>query len=605
MQLPQVWQEGLTLYYDQLLRQQAAAVYRKLALPEKAEDWDEAGLRAKVWEQLGCKIEHSLPLDLQVTGEIQCPGYRVQKICYQSRKDFYVTGNLYIPAGEGPFPAVLNMHGHWSQGRLAPRVQQRGHLLALSGYVCLCVDAFGSGERCTTHAEFEYHGHTLGGSLMQFGETLMGAQVVDNMRGIDLLCSLAYVDAEHIGATGASGGGNQTMWVAAMDTRIKAAVPVVSVGSFESYVMCSNCVCELLPNGLTFSEEAGILALVAPRALMPCNGMLDGNPAFAPAQMLRSLAEAKKVYRALDAADNLSCYIFNQPHGFWPEVQEAMLGWFNFHLKGIGVGKPVSAMPEYQTLTEEEVMVFPKGQRPAKVCSIPEYCLRRQDEVAKNRKFSQARLSELLRISPLQSPALQELPSADSWRRFSLTTADGTLLPLLLRPPQARQGLVILSAPYGKPELEDSQILAEVAATGLGLAILDVFACGENDLKNTPVTENRSYARSLLWLGQTQQGKWVENYRLAEWAIQQLYPDSTVAAGGYRDTAIAAMLFAALKDEPTDLYLEQAPTSLAYSPDKCELFTLAMLVPNILHCADVPELLAAAGGKISNLNPIA
>ncbi|NLF93509.1 MAG: prolyl oligopeptidase family serine peptidase [Oligosphaeraceae bacterium] len=604
MQLPSVWQEGLTLYYDQLLRQQAAAAFRKNALPATASDWDAEALRAKIWAQLGCRVDHTLPLDVQITGEIRCPGYRIEKICYQSRKDFYVTGNLYIPDGEGPFPAVLNMHGHWQQGRLAARVQQRGHLLALSGYVCLCVDAFGSGERCSVHGEFEYHGHTLGGNLLQFGESLMGAQIVDNMRGIDLLCSLPYVDAQRIGATGASGGGNQTMWVAAMDTRIKAAVPVVSVGSFESYVMCANCICELLPNGLTFTEEGGILALVAPRALMPCNGMLDSNPAFAPAQMLRSLAEARKVYRALDAADQLSCFIFNQPHGYWPEVQEAMLGWFNLHLKGLGLGKPVTSLPEYQTLPEEDLMVFPKGQRPAKVCTIPEYCRRRQAEVAPTRRFSRERLSALLHLSPLYSPSLQELPAAGCWRRFTLSAADGTLLPLLLRPPQPGKGWVLLSAPNGKQELEGSKVLGAASESGLGLAILDVFACGENDLKNRPGTENRNYARALLWLGQVQQGKWVENYRLAEWAVQQLYPEAAIAAGGYRDTAVTALLFAALQDKPTDLYLEQAPQSLSYSPEKTKLFTLAYLIPGILGCADIPELLSAAGGTTVNLDPV-
>ncbi len=113
---------------------------------------------------------------------------------------------------------------------------------------------------------------------MNIGESLMGIQISDNMRGVDLLCSLPYVDPQNIGATGASGGGNQTMWLAAVDERIKAAVPVVSVGTFESYVMRSNCICELLIDGLTFTEEAGVLALA--RAIMPCNHKKDDNPTF-------------------------------------------------------------------------------------------------------------------------------------------------------------------------------------------------------------------------------------------------------------------------------------------------------------------------------------
>ncbi len=145
-------------------------------------------------------------LDVKYYASIQMPGYSVKKLTYQSRPGFRVTANLYVPDGPGPFPGVLNLHGHWAQGKIAERVQNRGHLLALNGFVVLAVDAFGAGERGTVPGEFEYHGAGIGGSLFTVGETLLGMQVNDNMRGIDLLQSLDYVDAERIGVTGASGG---------------------------------------------------------------------------------------------------------------------------------------------------------------------------------------------------------------------------------------------------------------------------------------------------------------------------------------------------------------------------------------------------------------
>ena len=603
MKLPKVWNEGLSRYYEQLLKGQAAAAFRMHPLPEKAADWNPEALRARIWEALGVSIDHNLPLDLQITGEIPCSGYRIQKICYQSRPDFYVTGNLYIPEGNGPFPAVINMHGHWSQGRLAARVQQRGHLLAKSGYVCLCVDAFGSGERGTRHGEYEYHGSNLGGSLMQFGETLMGIQVVDNMRGVDLLCSLPFVDATKIGATGGSGGGNQTMWLTAMDTRITAAVPVVSVGSFQSYVMCLNCVCEMLPDGLTFTEESGVLALVAPRALKICNGLLDSNPAFAPAEMLRSLNEARKVYKALGAPDQLDCFIFNKTHGFWPEVQEAMLGWFERHLKGKGLGK-YCEVPSFTTLPEEDLLVFAVGQRPGKVCSIAEYSARKAAALAGCRQPNREKLSEILHLKTPCNPQLRELHPQDGWRRFCVSAEDGRLLPLLLRPPQQGNRLVIVSAPYGKDELENTELFAQLECSNLGLAVIDPWGCGENEESNKPETPDRNYARSLLWLGMTQQGKWVEDYQMTEHFLQKLYPDCNIAAAGYRDTAITAILFAALNQRATDLFLEQAPLSFQYSPKRAQMFSNSLLIPNILRCADVSDLLTMAGGKTNSINPI-
>ena len=151
----------------------------------------------------------------------------------------YATANLYIPDGDGKFPAVIVMMGHSVEGRLYDKYQAVGITLALNGYVSLCIDPWGSGERTTIHGVFEDHGdeNNLGIALMDIGEPLIGMLITDNIRGVDLLCSLPYVDTRKIGATGASGGGNQTMWLTAIDERIKAAVPVVSAGTFEAYIM--------------------------------------------------------------------------------------------------------------------------------------------------------------------------------------------------------------------------------------------------------------------------------------------------------------------------------------------------------------------------------
>ena len=182
----------------------------------------------------------------------------------------------------------------------------------------------------------------------------MGAQLVDNMRGMDLITSLPYVDKKRIGVTGASGGGNQTMWLAAMDTRVAAAMPVVSVGSFESYVTGVNCVCEQLPDGLTFTEESGVLALIAPRPLRIGNAHYDVNPTFGVEEMLKTFRQVEKLYRALGKADNIAYPVAPHVHGFRPAQREAMLGWFDWHLRGIGHGGTVDA-PECQTLSHAEL----------------------------------------------------------------------------------------------------------------------------------------------------------------------------------------------------------------------------------------------------------
>lgn len=211
--LPNVFNAGFRgELVDAELRTAALKKERMHQVPFSLDEWNPRELRCRIFEAMGITPDHTLPLDVEITKKIDRGSYKILCLSYVSRPGVRVTGNLYVPAGEGPFPAVINMHGHWSQGRLAARVQMRGHILAQLGYVVLAVDAFGSGERSPEHGVYSYHGGLQGGSLFQIGESLMGFQVLDNMRGVDLLCSLPYVKKECIGACGASGGGNQ--WLA-------------------------------------------------------------------------------------------------------------------------------------------------------------------------------------------------------------------------------------------------------------------------------------------------------------------------------------------------------------------------------------------------------
>src|SRR5690606_1160272 len=210
------------------LRAQAAEAFQTLQIPEGS-SWQSYSqdIKGKIIANAGIVIDHNLPLNFLETGKQQLDGYTVRNIRFQTRQGVYATASLYVPDGKGKFPAVITTHGHWDGGRRSEVFQSIGHSLAKNGYVCLILDSWGAGERTSEHELHEYHGSSLGASLMNVGETLLGMQLTDNIRGVDLLSSLPYVDKNNIGATGASGGGNQAMWLAALDERIKATVPVV------------------------------------------------------------------------------------------------------------------------------------------------------------------------------------------------------------------------------------------------------------------------------------------------------------------------------------------------------------------------------------------
>ena len=208
-----------------------------------------------------------------------------------------MTANLYLPKSPGRHPAILAVHGHWRGAKQDPVVQARCIGAAKLGFVVLAVDAFGAGERAVGKALGEYHGEMTAATLLPTGQTLAGLQVYENTRAVDYLATRPEVDAARIGITGASGGGNQTMYAGAMIDGFKAAVPVCSVGNYRSYLGTACCMCEVVPGALTFTEEWGVLGLAAPRPLMVVNATRDA--------IQFSVAEAKKTIAGLEPVFSL------------------------------------------------------------------------------------------------------------------------------------------------------------------------------------------------------------------------------------------------------------------------------------------------------------
>jgi hypothetical protein len=71
---------------------------------------------------------HGLPernaLEPVTTGSFEREGYRVENVMFQSRPNFWVTGNLYIPTkGTGPFPGIISPCGHYPDARMNPEYQ--------------------------------------------------------------------------------------------------------------------------------------------------------------------------------------------------------------------------------------------------------------------------------------------------------------------------------------------------------------------------------------------------------------------------------------------------------------------------------------------------
>jgi dienelactone hydrolase len=156
-------------------------------------------------------------------------GFVVENIVYESRPNFIVTANLYLPEKtSGRIPAIVLVHAHHAP-KTQSELQDMGMTWARSGTAVLIIDQINAGERSQTQpwARESYFGrYATGNQLYLAGESLIKWMAWDIIRGIDLLVGRSFIDPTRIVLMGAvAGGGDPAALTANLDPRIAALVP--------------------------------------------------------------------------------------------------------------------------------------------------------------------------------------------------------------------------------------------------------------------------------------------------------------------------------------------------------------------------------------------
>src|SRR3954469_23969203 len=230
-----------------------------------------------------------------VFGEVRRSDYSVSKVYFESLPGFFVTGNLYRPLGDGPFPAILSPHGHWAYGRLENTdlnsAPGRAINLARQGYVVFTYDMVG-------YNDSHQLPHTFGGRReWMWGLSLAGLQLWNSIRSLDFLETLPYVRADAIGVTGESGGGTQTFLLAAADPRVAVAAPVNMI----SLKMQGGCLCENPPGLRLDTTNVEIAATIAPRPLL----MVSATGDWTNETLEHEFPAVRAIYALFDAEANV------------------------------------------------------------------------------------------------------------------------------------------------------------------------------------------------------------------------------------------------------------------------------------------------------------
>jgi len=327
-------------------------------------------LVAKLLEMIGGLPEEKTDLHPEITGKIQREGYSIEKLIYQSLPGVYVTALVYSPDDHSQkHPVVLVPAGHATNGKI--HYQGLSQRLVKRGYVVIAWDPIGQGERsqfwdakagksrynlvCAEHA-------VLGNMAYLAGANLARWEVWDGMRAVDYLLTRPDVDGDRISITGTSGGGTQTALIAALDPRIKVAVPSCYISSLpmrmanrifadpdsdpeqDLYGMVSNEV-----------DHVGLLMLMYPRPVMVASAVLDFFPIEGARKTFR---EARGFYEKFGHGDRIGMVEGYHNHQYSAENQEAGLDFldrFNKMPMRSGLAKP-------EELPDRDLLCTASGQ---------------------------------------------------------------------------------------------------------------------------------------------------------------------------------------------------------------------------------------------------
>jgi cephalosporin-C deacetylase-like acetyl esterase len=293
------------------------------------------------------------PPPATVTHREQHPGYTVENLVLETAPRLFSTANLYIPKAAPPFPVILYQCGHANKNLF----KRHGAWFAANGIAVLVMDNIEMGE-----IEFTHHGVYSRGWFHWYsrGFSPLAVELLNARRAIDYLATRPDLDRTRIGATGRSGGGMATFFLAALDSRIKASAPVSgtlsTTGWIKHRLSMAHCDCQYPVNsyGLLYSE---IGALTAPRTQLLANADADrGFPMDAFNEMVSKMREIYRLYKADDA---LRTAVTPGGHA---DTEAIRLPVYSFFLKEfLGIDTPVMTEGPVDEPPPEQLICFRNG----------------------------------------------------------------------------------------------------------------------------------------------------------------------------------------------------------------------------------------------------
>ncbi len=293
------------------------------ALSYLARDWPEPDAwrveaRAKLLELLAFR-PRPVPLAPRLVRRVERDGLEIEEVAWDVGYGPACEAWVLKPKGaRGRLPAVLALHDHggfkyYGKEKIAEtdhaypltaehRERAYGGIpwanaLAREGFLVLVHDTFTFGSRAVPvesltpkyrdrfggrapgspdyirvyNAFAAEHEHVLAKSLFTAGTTWPGVFAYEDRRAVDYLHTRSDVDPERLGCGGLSGGGLRTVLLAATDSRIRAALPVGFMSTWQDFLrdrVYTHTWMLYIPHCARYLDFPDLLTLHAPKPAM-------------------------------------------------------------------------------------------------------------------------------------------------------------------------------------------------------------------------------------------------------------------------------------------------------------------------------------------------
>lgn len=284
--------------------------------PAAARHW-QIEARSKLYQlMMGGAQPRRVPLQPKVLRQIDLVAgdYRLEELTLQSLPDRVVHAWMAVPKHpKGKVGAVVALHGHGGTGEEVVRgkgLYWYGRALMEMGYVVIAPDV-GSHE------------------LQHTNWSLMGERTWDAIRCVDYLTSRPEVDRSRLAVAGLSLGGETTMYLAALDERLKAVCSSGWLTTIDN-MKHGHCPCWDSPGLEANFDFADIFACIAPRPLVCEVGTKERAPGGFPVEIARrAFEEVRAAYKVFNAEDRLHLDVHSGGHvfrgaDFWGPLHAAL-----------------------------------------------------------------------------------------------------------------------------------------------------------------------------------------------------------------------------------------------------------------------------------------